>query len=439
MGNYVIREKIRILLIISIMLALCSCASAYYLYLDSPTNLRLGEEIYVEGSTNTPPPDVIHIVLSHVSTAPVEVARFSVPIEERGDFTFNATFDTSELEAGRYRIEGIADSRRNFSGDSRILRVLTLEDRTNEITLVGQREQWVSDVLKVAGSIRDFKDSSVSFELKKEGETVFGPTQVPVTYGKFDYNIPISEPGTYMLSISDYRGLVGVYQYILNTEDTVGTPSQNEIVRPTAVPIQTEETQTEEIQTEQTQTQEPVVDTVVQTTDPTTIPTTEITAESTTAEGDEIALPIDGGAFSFEYNDRLSRTEAGFYTIEPSADVIVITTTAGVDWVIEYIDPMTQSKHRVNDEVVDKPESVQITTGGSPVHVKIYPYSFNEVADITLFGAGISSLSVDNSARIAFGAPPSSDLEERVAYVASTNSSKSGEDTSFSLLSFLFG
>jgi hypothetical protein len=71
--------------------------------------------------------------------------------------------------------------------------------------------------------------------------------------------------------------------------------------------------------------------------------------------------------------------------------------------------------------------------------VKIYPYSFTEVADITLFGTGITSLSVDNRARIAFGVPPSSDLEERVAYVDSMNSSESAQKASFSLLSLLFG
>jgi hypothetical protein len=422
MGNYAIREKIRMLLIVSIMLALCSCASAYYLYIDAPTNIRLGEEIYVEGSTNTPPPDVIHIVLSYVSNIPIEVTRLSIPIEERGDITFNVTFDTSELEAGRYRIEGISNSKRNFSGDSRILRVVTLEDRTNEISLVSQREQWVSDVLKVTGSIRDFKDSSVSFELKKEGETVFGPAQVPVAYGQFDYNIPISEPGIYMLSISDYRGLVGVYQYVLNAEGTVETPSQNEIVRPTPVPIQTEQPQTEQ----------PIVDTDVPTSAPTTIPTTTITTVST-------PILIDETGTHFEYHDRLSRAEAGFYIIEPNEDIIVITTTTGVDWVIEYIDPITQSKHRVNDEGVDMPESVQIVTNGLSVYVKIYPYSFQEVADITVFGTGISSLSVDNRARIAFGAPPSSELDEKVVYVDSTASSESAQTTSFSLLSLLFG
>ena len=442
MGNYALREKIRTLFLISMLLALCSCASAYYLYIDSPTTLRLGEEIYFEGSTNTPPPDIIHVVLSQISNIPVEVARISIPIEERGDLTFNGTFDTSGFEAGRYRIEGIADSRRGFSGDSRILRVLTLEDRTGEIALIGQREQWVSDVLKVTGTIRDFKDSNVLFELKKDGETVFGPSSVPVAYGQFDYNIPISVPGTYMLSISDYRGYIGEYQYVLRSEDGETPAPQDEIVRPTVEPV-----------IEPTQTEQDVASTEVPTSVPTEIPI-ETQQEMVSAEvvtpapleepttiipTTDAPLPVDETDADFKYDDRLSRAEAGFYIIEASGDTIIITTTTGVDWVIEYIDPVTKSKHRVNDADAQQAESARITTDGSPIYVKIYPYSFNEVADITVFGTGIASMGVDNSARIAFGAPPSSDIEENIVHADSASSPNSDSSESNGILSFLFG
>ena len=463
MGNYALREKIRTLFLISMLLALCSCASAYYLYIDSPTTLRLGEEIYFEGSTNTPPPDIIHVVLSQISNIPVEVARISIPIEERGDLTFNGTFDTSGFEAGRYRIEGIADSRRGFSGDSRILRVLTLEDRTGEVALIGQREQWVSDVLKVTGTIRDFKDSSVLFELKKDGETVFGPSSVPVAYGQFDYSIPISVPGTYMLSISDYRGYIGEYQYVLRSEGGETPTPQDEIVRPTVEPT-LEPTQTEQdvvitevptsVPTEiPIETQQETISTEVETPVPTEIPietqqevgSMEVVTPAPLEEPTTIIpttdapLLVDETNADFKYDDRLSRAEAGFYIIEASGDTITITTTTGVDWVIEYIDPVTKSKHRVNDADAQQAESARITTDGSPIYVKIYPYSFNEVANITVFGTGIASMGVDNSARIAFGAPPSSDIEENIVHADSASSPNSDSSESNGILSFLFG
>jgi len=415
MGNYAIRKKIRGLLLIVIMLGLCNCASAYYLYIDAPSNIRVGEDLYIEGSTNTPSPDVIHIVFSQVSNTPIEIDRISIPINDRNETIFNGTFSTSELEAGRYRIEGLSDSRRNFSGDSRTLRVVTLEDRTNEVSLTSQREQWVSDVLKVTGSIRNFRDTSVTFELKKDEEIVFGPSPIPVSHGRFDYNIPVSEPGMYILSISDSRGLIGEYQYILRAENGESRAPQEEIARPPVEPIQTE----------------PVASTDVSSPAPTAVPTTMATLVSTIA-------PIDKTSADIQYHARLSRADAGFYTIEPSDDIVIITTSTGVDWVIEYIDPITQSKHRVNDADAHTAESIKISTGGSLLYVKIYPFSFNEVADITILGTGIASIVADNRARIALGAPPSSALEENVVH-SSHHDSESTPKNPLSTITLLFG
>jgi len=411
MGNYAIRKKIRALLLVVIMLGLCSCASAYYLYIDAPSNVRVGENFDFDGSTNTPSPDVIHIVFSRVSNVPIEIDRISIPINDRAETVFSGTFSTSGLEAGRYRIEGVSESKRNFSGDSRILRVVTLEDRTNDVSITSLREQWVSDVLKVTGSIRDFKDTNALFELKKDGETVFGPFPVSVPHGRFDYNIPVSEPGTYMLSISDYRGHIGEYQFVLRAEPGSGTAYQEEIVRPTVEPIQ------------------PAI-TEVSIQAPTAVPTTMATLVSTLA-------PIDETSADIEYHARLSRTDAGFYTINPSDEIVVITTSTGVDWVIEYIDPITQSKHRVNDADAHNAESIRISTGGSLLYVKIYPYSFSEVADITIFGTGIASITADNRARIALGAPPSSTLEENVVHA--NHGSESTPKIPLSILPLLFG
>jgi hypothetical protein len=428
MGNYAIRKKIRGLLLVAIMLGLCSCASGYYLYIDAPSNIRVGEEIHFEGSTNTPPPDIIYIVFSQVSGSPVEIDRISIPIDDRGETTFSGTFSTRGLGAGRYRIEGSSDSKRNFSGDSRLLRVVTLEDRTNEVSLTSQREQWVSDILKVAGTIRNFRDASLTFELKKDEETVFGPSQVPVSYGQFDYNIPVSEPGIYMLLISDYRGLIGEYQYVLHAEDERSTPFQEEIVRPTAEPTQIEGP---EVNTE-VPTPVPIevltsAPTNIPTSVPTEVPTTIATMAST-------IVPVDEATTEFQYHARLSRADSGFYMIEPSDDIVTITTTTGVDWVIEYIDPITQSKHRVNDADAYTAESVTISTDGSPIYVKIYPYSFNEVADITIFGTGIASMGANNKARVAFGSPPSSTLEENIVRL-----SDSTTESPLSILTLLFG
>ena len=414
MGNCAARKKIRAIAIIAMLLVLCNCASAYYLYLDAPANVRLGEDIYVEGSTNTPSPDVVHIIFSQVSNFPVEISRVSIPIEERGETTFTATFETSGLDAGRYRIEGVAESKRNFSGDSRILRVVTLEDRTSEVTLTGQREQWVSDVLKVVGNIRDFKDSSVSFELKRDDTTIFGPAQVPVVHGRFEYDIPVNEPGEYILVISDYRGHIGEYSYTLASEPSKNDEKKDEITRPTQE-VPPTPAQTETVEPQILETEVPSTVTATATEQPQTVVTDRSEPTPTTPSLDETTA-------DFAYDDHLSRADAGFYVIEPSADIVTLTTTTGVDWVIEYIDPVTGTKQRVNEAGPDEAESVRISTAKSPLYVKIYPYSFNDVSDITIFGTGIKSMGASNKARVAFGAPPAPNMDETIVTADSSNS-----------------
>jgi len=196
-------------------------------------------------------------------------------------------------------------------------------------------------------------------------------------------------------------------------------------VRPTIEPIETERPEAS--------TEAPTsMPTPVLTTVPTSAPTAVLTAIAT-----EISpvTSVDEATTDFQYHARLSRAEAGFYIIEPSEEIVTITTTTGVDWVIEYIDPITQSKHRVNDADAYTAEFVRISTDGLPFYVKIYPYSFNEVADITIFGTGIASMAADNRVRVAFGSPPSSTLEENIV----RSDSDSTPSAPLSILPLLFG
>ena len=48
-----------------LLILMCGPVSAYYLSIDAPAQVKVGEPILVTGSTNTPPPDKIDIVFSH--------------------------------------------------------------------------------------------------------------------------------------------------------------------------------------------------------------------------------------------------------------------------------------------------------------------------------------------------------------------------------------
>lgn len=117
-----------------LLILMCGPVSAYYLSIDAPAQVKVGEPILVTGSTNTPPPDKIDIVFSHSLNVPIEIERKSIQITEKGDVTFNVTFKTDGLEKGNYKVEGLSQSQRDFSAGSRSIRVVKLIDRSDMIT-----------------------------------------------------------------------------------------------------------------------------------------------------------------------------------------------------------------------------------------------------------------------------------------------------------------
>lgn len=91
-----------------LLILMCGPVSAYYLSIEAPAQVKVGESILVTGSTNTPPPDKIDIVFSHSLNVPLEIDRQSIQITEKGDTFFNVTFKTDGLDKGNYKIEGLS-------------------------------------------------------------------------------------------------------------------------------------------------------------------------------------------------------------------------------------------------------------------------------------------------------------------------------------------
>ena len=118
-----------------LLILMCGPVSAYYLSIEAPAQVKVGESILVTGSTNTPPPDKIDIVFSHSLNVPLEIDRQSIQITEKGDTFFNVTFKTDGLDKGNYKIEGLSQSQRVFSAGSRSIRVVKLIDRSDMITI----------------------------------------------------------------------------------------------------------------------------------------------------------------------------------------------------------------------------------------------------------------------------------------------------------------
>ncbi|HWQ63857.1 MAG TPA: hypothetical protein VN429_05530, partial [Methanospirillum sp.] len=212
-----------------------STVSAYYLTLDAPGEVRVGQPITVTGTTNVPPPDKIDVVLSLSSNIPVEKDRQSVVITEKGDTSFNVTFQTTGYEKGNYKVEALSQTLRDFSAGSRNLRVVKLTDRSDIIRFSSPMFQDFDGTLKIETRIQGYEDNAIQIQVQKENTTVFGPESVPVSRGLMKYELPIKEPGTYAITFNDSKGFIGTYPVQVGEEKAAATatPTSAETEAPT--------------------------------------------------------------------------------------------------------------------------------------------------------------------------------------------------------------
>ncbi len=324
-----------------LLLLLCGPVSAYYLSIDAPAQVKVGEPIMVTVSTNTPPPDKIDVVFSHSLNVPIEIERQSVQITEKGDTTFNVTFKTDGLEKGNYKVEGLSQSQRDFSAGSRSIRVVKLIDRSDMITLTSPKWQEFDKTLLIEAKISGYKENAIQMEVIKDHQTVFGPESIPVSGGKVKYELPIQEPGTYEVSFTDYDGFIGKYAIVSEEKDQYHLTEPIETESHDIISAETKEPETEE-------TLKPSA----------TVPpkkSEKITGVSAQAD--------------------ISRDNPAFFIITTNSTPLIIQATGNTDLVFEYKTSPDGASVKVNDEMGPLPETVTITDQVSEIYLKAYPYS----------------------------------------------------------------
>lgn len=359
-------------IVLVLLLFVCGPVSAYYLSIDAPAQVKVGEPITVSGSTNTPPPDKIDIVLSHALNVPIEVGRQSIQITEKGDTTFNVTFTTEGLEKGNYKVEGLSQSQRDFSAGSRSIRVVKLIDRSDIITMTSPTWQEFEKVLLIEAKISGYKENAIQMEVTKGKDVIFGPESIPVSGGKVSYELPIAEPGTYDVSFTDYDGFIGKYSIVSEEKDLyhlTGKPDVTQHVEPVT----------------SAKLPEPETTKVVVTTTPVSIQE-KITGQSATAE--------------------VSRDNPGYFTVSTNKTPIIIQTSDNTDWVLEYKTTTEGAGIKVNEEMGNAHESVTISDSVHEIYLKVYPYSFKASDKVTITGDTATSISLSDTAAKAFGVPP---------------------------------
>ncbi len=376
--------------------------SAYSLSLEAPAEVQLGQPIQVTGTTNLPPPDKIEIVLSHSVNIPVEKARQSIPITERGDTNFNVTFETEGLVKGNYKIEALSQTQRDFSAGSKNLRVVKITDRSDIIRFSSPAFQDFEGALQIEARIQGYEDKAIQMEVITGNETIFGPESIPVTRGLVKYELPITNPGEYSIIFHDYKGYVGTYKTQVGESEPAASETK-EVVTP---PVhETEEAGTLKPTSEIT----PEPTTQPATTQTTRTPTvTETSTESVTPKVTEVPQSTSGisSGSGVTATTKVSRDAPAYFLVTIKQTPVTISTSTEDDWVMEYKVQPDAASVKVNDKGKNEAETVTISEDTKEVFLKVYPYSYKSTGEVTITASNAESVSLSDAAAKAYGAPP---------------------------------
>ncbi|NYT17395.1 MAG: hypothetical protein GKC06_05255 [Methanomicrobiales archaeon] len=321
--------RIRMALGVLICLVLATgLAQAYELTIDAPTTLQRGMPLVINGTSNIPPGISVDVVLSKSGYTVEEIGRETVTLQANQEFS--VVFDTFDLTKGVYKVEVLPISGYRYLGDSVTLRVIEIIDRTDELRFTAPLTQEMDGNLEIEGSIFGLKNSGVQIEVIGPGEeAVFGPDYISTkSDGTFVLSAPITDPGIYNVSFTDYKGYIGR-----------------------------------------------VTVTVLEKPEPTTLPTTTVPT----------TLPVMS-AFA-----QASRDDPAVFSVQTGSDKVRISTSSGIDWVMEYTDA-AGAVQKVNVKGEMEGEEVLIDGTGGIITVTVYPYKYSASGEVTLFTQGATSV-----------------------------------------------
>lgn len=263
------------------------------------------------------------------------------------DGAFSATFSTDGLAAGQYSIEVQEQGDGIFGGTKKPV-LLKIVNRTAELTVSSPLTQAYDGTLLVAGSIKNYGSAGVQLTVTSAGgEQVFAPRYISTSNGAFLQRVPIHAGGLYVAEIMDNTDYVWTVEYTV----TGGVA---------------------------------------------TTATTE--------------APADGGR-TYSASAAASRAAPAYFAVATLGGAVTITTSSGIDWVLEYIDE-GGVRTTVNSQGTSAPERVTFPAGGGTVYVKVAPHLYTDSGQVTLTASNVASVTVDPSVAAKFGDPVPATTQE---------------------------
>jgi len=231
----------RILLIAFCLVCIAGPASAYGLYLDCPASVQVGLPLKCSIDSNLPAGNTFDLVLYRSQYTSTELSRQSVTIQTDQNTQYRL-FETEGLPGGTYKIEvqNLKRGEEGLSSDSVTYKLVTVIDRSDEITITSPVTQDLEEALRIEGSVRKLNNEGVQIEVRGPEGRIFGPSYIGTkedikdNSGVFAYQVAVTNPGTYEVSFSDPKGFIGIKKFTVREP-----PTPEPTTVPTTVPTTT--------------------------------------------------------------------------------------------------------------------------------------------------------------------------------------------------------
>jgi len=217
-------------LILLLSLALVGSASAYGMYLNCSDSVPVGQMIKCAVDSDFPAGTSFDLVFYQSQYTSTEIDRESMTIQP-SQATQYKLFDTTGLKGGQYKIEiqfdGPVPSMRSGSISSELV---TVVDRSSELTITSPMTQDLSSALFIAGTLK--KGGNEGIQLQVDGESaghIWGPQYIKTTNliqsgdGSFSQTVPVTQADNYKVTFSDAKGQIGIITFQVTAPTTVTT------------------------------------------------------------------------------------------------------------------------------------------------------------------------------------------------------------------------
>lgn len=214
----------RLSLILILSAFLISTAGAYIITLSAPDQINLGSPLVITGTTTFPKDTYFDVVLFYSKYTAGEINRQKVIVDQSKQF--RSEFETRNLEKGQYKIEvhnimydGKEFVESTLGSSSVTRRVLTIVDRSDEISIESPRSQNLSNALVITGIVKNMGNGIITLRAFGPDDFTYGPQQLITSIGfadkdgHFSTQIPITIAGEYQISLSDKDGFIGEFPF----------------------------------------------------------------------------------------------------------------------------------------------------------------------------------------------------------------------------------